>query len=654
MDWAHLLKFCLLEIETVQRSMQLILCLSFVFGLISADLWGQEAETFPPLQGDVAPADFDTMWAGIDPLAEPLETEAVKEWEQDGVVLRVVRFRIGVFKGKKSLLAGIYGFPKNTAGNLPGLLQIHGGGQFADARAVITNAKRGYATLSIAWAGRINATGYKVDRDIVKLFWADETSDPKYKLTTDWGALDAYHAPCRNSKNSFARLEPAEWTIDKVVSPRNSPWFLAAFAARRGLTFLEQQPEVDKNRLGVYGHSMGGKLTVLTSVDKRVKAAAPSCGGISHRDEPGAMFKNTISDSASLKHISCPIIFLSPANDFHGRIGDLPTAIAEIKSEQWRVTCSPHGSHQDTAEYEVATQLWFDQYLQDRFEFPLTPKTTLEIDKETGVPNFLIQPDASRAFDRIDVFYTQDGLANETPKERNITKNRFWHYASATKTDAGWQASLPVGDVEKPLWAYANVTYPLEKPVLGAGYYYSTYTADKFNLSSLVQIRTPKELQSAGCKATLKPMTLIEDFASGWEKEWFTYKPRQWRRSTHKVFSPLWQAPSKAELVFDVRCEQPNKLVVLLDEHASEVDIPAGDQWQTVRLSPSQFTDQANEPLQSWENLKTLSLSPSEKLKSTDRKNPRVVGQAWNGADPEFRNMRWETDESIQTQGSSE
>ena len=34
----------------------------------------------------------------------------------------------------------------------------------------------------------------------------------------------------------------------------------------------------------------------------------------------------------NLKHISCPIIFLSPANDFHGRINDLPKAVKEISS----------------------------------------------------------------------------------------------------------------------------------------------------------------------------------------------------------------------------------------------------------------------------------------------------------------------------------
>ena len=85
-------------------------------------------------------------------------------------------------------------------------------------------------------------------------------------------------------KNSFFGTAPADWTRDAVESPRNNPWFLCTLGARRAFTFLEQQPEVDATRLGVYGHSMGGKLTVaVAGADSRVKAAVPSCGGISDR-----------------------------------------------------------------------------------------------------------------------------------------------------------------------------------------------------------------------------------------------------------------------------------------------------------------------------------------------------------------------------------
>ncbi|MHC4581266.1 MAG: dienelactone hydrolase family protein, partial [Planctomycetota bacterium] len=252
-------------------------------------------ETLPPVTEGNVPQNFDDLWAGFDPRAEPLDIEILKQWEEDDVVLCIVRYRIGIFKGQKAMMAAVWGYPRGGR-DLPGLVQIHGGGQYADYRAVLTNAKRGYATISLAWAGRINAPDYRVNPDVVKLFWDGKKDDPRYKLTTDWGALDAYHAPCRNSKNAFARVSPALWTLDAVESPRNNPWFLCTLGARRALTFLERQPQVDPSKLGVYGHSMGGKLTVMTAVDPRVKAAAPSCGGISDRHSNDTLYSATIND----------------------------------------------------------------------------------------------------------------------------------------------------------------------------------------------------------------------------------------------------------------------------------------------------------------------------------------------------------------------
>jgi len=296
---------------------KLFVALIALMGLLDGSVVCGKDESLPPLKDGVAPQTFEELWAGYDPRAEPLEIETLREWEEDGVALRIVRYRVGIFKGRKAMMAAVYGHPKGGS-DLPGLVQIHGGGQYADYRAVLTNAKRGYATISIAWAGRISAPGYSVNKEIVKLFWDGKTEDPGYKLTTDWGALDAYHAPCRSKINGFVSIAPTSWTLDAVESPRNNSWFLCALAARRALT---------ADKLGVYGHSMGGKLTVLTAAaDTRIKAAAPSCGGISDRPTDNALYGATLHDGVNLKHISCPIVFLSPSNDFHGRIKRLSRA----------------------------------------------------------------------------------------------------------------------------------------------------------------------------------------------------------------------------------------------------------------------------------------------------------------------------------------
>jgi len=617
-----------------------VLLLSLLVGTAAG---GQEQDTLPALTSDIAPRSFREMWAGFDPRAEPLEVETLEEWEEDGVVLRVVRFRIGVFKGRKAVLAAVYGYPKGGSG-LPGLVQIHGGGQYADYRAPLYNGKRGYATISIAWAGRISAPDYRVTPKEVQLFWDGKTGEPAYKLTTDWGAVDGYHAPGRNPGNVFPSAKAASWTLDEVESPRNSGWFLCALAARRALTFLERQPEVDSDRLGVYGHSMGGKITVMTAAaDERVKAAAPSCGGISDRDNISPLYRATIGDDVNLKQIACPIIFLSPSNDFHGRIDDLQKAVREISSRQWRVTCSPHHNHQDTAEYEVAGPLWFDQFLKGSFRWPATPETALKLKRADGVPAFSVTPDRSRTIVAVDVFYTQQGQVEGEKYDRDNTKNRFWHHATAIRSSNTWTAKLPLIRTDKPLWVYANVLHALEKPVTGAGYYYGPYTAETFNLSSTMQMVSPAQLDAANVQATLERSLVIETFDENWQREWFTYRPEDWGRRTHKIYDDKWKAPANATLAFEVHSPEANKMVVGIDDFAVEITLEGGSQWQSIRLSPTGFQDVDGTPLPNWNEVKELRLVAAETLRTSGRgaRKSRDLGAPWQGPKPEFRDLRW-------------
>lgn len=600
-------------------------------------------ESLPPLKDGRAPEDFETLWTGYDPRAEPLEVEVLKEWQDGDVIMRVVRYRIGVFKGKRAMMAAVYGFPKG-AGKVPALVQIHGGGQSADSNAVLTNARRGYATISIAWAGRINTPGYRVNPAGVQLFWDGKTDDPNYKLTTDWGALDAYHAPCRNPKNAFAHVSPHPWTLDPVESPRNNPWFLCTVAARRALTFLEQQPEVDGSKLGVYGHSMGGKLSVLTTAaDSRVKASAPSCGGISDRPTDNLLYAASIADGVNLKHVSCPILFLSPSNDFHGRIDDLQNAVDEIRSDEWRVTCSPHHNHQDTAEYEVATQLWFDQHLKGNFKFPTTPDSSLELKTEKGIPVFSITPDTALPVLSVDIYYTRQGRSEGAKDDRENTKARFWHHTKAVKNGTAWTAELPLAGTDRPLWVYGNITYPLAKPVTGAGYYYGTYTSKIFNLSSRMRVATAEQLQAAGVRDAPTPSLLIESFEGDWEKEWFSYKPSEWPRKTHKLHDPQWKAPAEAKLAIDVHSENANRFVIGIDQHAVQVDLKGGTEWQALVLSAGDFKDASGNPMSDWTGIKEFRLSASDRLvvKIAGKEVVLALGGAWKGPNPKFRNLRW-------------
>ena len=114
------------------------------------------------------PQNLDELWADFSSLDRdtPLEAETLKEWNEGDVVCRVVRFQVGVFKGTPSRVAGLYAFPTGGT-SLPALLHLHGGGQSASLDSVVTDARRGYAALSLNPA----STPWQGPREIRNLRW---------------------------------------------------------------------------------------------------------------------------------------------------------------------------------------------------------------------------------------------------------------------------------------------------------------------------------------------------------------------------------------------------------------------------------------------------------------------------------------------------
>jgi pimeloyl-ACP methyl ester carboxylesterase len=597
--------------KTIFRLLALASCLT-----VSAQ------ETLPPLQDGAVLKTMEQLWAGYNPRQEPLEVQITKQWKQDGVVLQVLRYRIGVFKGQKSMMAAIYGFPEGGT-NLPGLVQIHGGGQSANINAVLTNAKRGYACISINWAGN-------------PLGGVSDYQGPN----TEWGAVDATQ---HTHDDHFHSTQPDSKTVDSVASPRNNNWFLVTLAARRALTFLEQQPQVNANQLGVYGHSMGGNLTLyVAATDPRVKAGViTSAGGIG--DGSDNQKDTPFNNAAYASRVTCPVLFVNPADDFHGTILGVDEAARIIKSSDFRFTRPPQLNHRSMPEFTVTGMLWFDHYLQGAAALPETPAATWTLNGAGVTPLMTVKPDASRLCQSVDIYYTQDGMQTD-PKSVSNNDNRFWHHVSARKTDAEWQASLPVVSVNQPLWAYANVRYALSKPVTGAGFYYALYTATNFSIASRLLTASPEMLQAAQVKPTLKVSRLIESFAPGWQGDWYTYNESgEWPWRTHKLHAAEWPAPPGAELAVDVRSAQPNKLAVQLDKYAAQTELKGGAEWQTVSFAAADFHDVTGAGLPEWRQFEELVLADAITLEANQNGKTESVslGSAWQGPRPEFRNLRW-------------
>ena len=600
------------------------------------------AETLSPLREGHPPATLDELWAGFDPRKEPLHAEVLKEWEQDGAVCRVVRYEVGTFKGVPARVAAFYVFPRGGT-NLPAILQLHGGGQSANFDGALADAKRGYAHLSLNWGGNKLNFGQ-----------AKETYDGPQ---TDWGALDATHPPQRNKVNHFAgALTPDEYTLDAVESPRNSNWFIVLVAARRALTFLEQQPEVDPARLGVTGHSMGGTLTTgLAGIDPRVKAAVPSCGGAGdltpdQAGVPGGLKKAhtpvelaCISDNAYIPRIVCPVLWLSPANDFHAHIDHMAWNWRNVPDERLRLSIAPHLNHRHTEEHEVTARLWFDQHLKGAFTMPATPELALTLATSNGVPAAIVRPDFALPVKRVDLYYAVD------PHELT----RFWRDARPVQDCNEWRAQLPVLSPDAPLFVYANVTYDLPPAARGV------HDPEQFTISSRVRSAAPEQLRAAGVRATDAPERMIDDGARGWT-DWYRLNwghPPLWFAATRKLKDPKWRGPDGARLVFDIRCETDNTLVIAFEcnqwgafepgkpavTYSVARELKGSPDWQSVAVD---LTDlRANdpkvaEPLANWRTVAEFSISPSGEVVK-DGVKTKVGGKAWRGP-REIRNLRWE------------
>ena len=141
----------------------------------------------------------------------------------------------------------------------------------------------------------------------------------------------------------------------------------------------------------------------------------------------------------------------------------------------------------------------------------------------------------------------------------------------------------------------------------------------------------------------MQPSLLIEAFDEGWEKEWFTYRPEQWGRSTHKLYDAQWKAAPAAKLGLEVRSVQPNKLVVGIDGYAAEVDLGGGPAWQQVTLAVGDFKNAGAQVLSDWNGKKELRLGAAETLKEKvfGEQKTLKVGGSWQGGAPVFRNLRW-------------
>ena len=586
---------------------------------------------------------WDTYHDAI--LNDPLNVEWSTNWVDNGISIWQIRYELGDWVGTQTnatpKIAAFYAYPVGGT-NLPGLVQIHGGGQRGMWEMAKLWAEQGYAAISINW-GALPLLDGQPNTD-----WDGLASG-----FTREGVTDAiFHNWCDPKVYSDGV------TLYDVPHPMNSSWIHNAYAGRRALTFLTSQSIVDADKLGVVGWSMGGNTTSKVATDPRLTAVGPGVGGTGFLYEdwwglPGSgrstngvvaydLHIRTVDSQSYWPDITAPTLYLEAANDFNAPFDLVIKALSlQPTNVPQRLAVSPHFNHRNWPDAEVSRILWMKTHLTESFDFPETSPAELDLSNPDGVPRFRVWPDTSTTnpIVSVDIYY---GIERDS-------RLRFWRDTIAVETNGYWEAECPIYDLDEMMAAMAIVKYD-------AGFETPLYSGQSstFSVASDVHLVYPPELANNGVKEVAEKTRLIDDFALGYKDWWYVnlgnVNQQLW---TRKLGDPSWRGPAGGQLAFDVTTTASgNTLGLHLDTeqwnttaattYKAKIALPVSG-VNSLSLPVSAFTNGNGVALTTWDNVKQLALMPANAL---DGLSPE-----WSGDAPAYSNLRWESGEWIFVNG---
>ena len=569
---------------------------------------------------DRIPVSVEELWEDFDPRGIPLEIDIIREWTENGSRWKEFYFTGEIWEGSSVRIYAMYAEPEG-ARNLPGMLHIHGGGQTVNTDWLRYWNERGYSAMTFNWGGE----------------WPDRE---RYAL---WGKLEQGN---HRQSNHMTTLP----------NPKANSWYHWILVSRRALTFLEQQPGVDPERLGIFGISMGGTIVWnLAGIDDRVKAACAIYGAgwnsyskdtavpDHNADNPNyRAWRRLLAPEAYAHRATCPILFLDASTDQHGNMDYAYRTLEDVPTET-RQVFTPRFRHHIEPEDAATLPLFMDWWLKDGSPLPETPAITLALDS-TGNPVARVVPDRPSEVERVAIYY---GVENTLPPTRSLRS------PNVTSTGDEWTASMTVSDVDAPIYAFANV-------------YYSSGAA----LTSQLVKRIPSALGNAAAHDV--PSMILGDFRDGWDS-WFyvpaytdptrtdtylhtttgpdgvpaiTINPdlmgNRLRIATHRIGDPKWRGHGDVSLRIMALADEGNQLEIALlttemvpgaITYKAVVPLVGSPGWQEIVLSRDSFTSSDGTVLPTWETLCKLEIA----LHQPDRSN----SVSWQGAPPLFAEIGW-------------
>ena len=192
------------------------------------------------------------------------EVKFINEFKPEGVSQNIKAFTIEgeEYQGRKTKVFGYYGLPNNTDKKIPAVVLVHGGGGHAYCCWVKEWNDRGYAAVAI------DTTGYM----------------PKNKNAGYREGLDDDNNWERQLNGVFEEKDyicpPDNDQMDIDDKELQSQWMFHAVSSLIKInSFLREQPEIDRDKIGVVGISWGGVITsILLGYDTRFAFGIPIYG----------------------------------------------------------------------------------------------------------------------------------------------------------------------------------------------------------------------------------------------------------------------------------------------------------------------------------------------------------------------------------------
>jgi dienelactone hydrolase len=527
------------------------------------------------------------LWADYDPNAGDFKEEIISEVTQSGIYSRESYIDCHVLDSA----IRVYCLYKVKAGavNAPGLLNVHGWmGAASIPQDFVTD---GWAVMSFDYCGK---TG-------------DRKHYTKYPDALRHGNMD--REVCGPVHSHTLDGKP-------ITDPRQTSDYVWYAIERRVLSYLEQQNEVDRSRLGAQGYSYGGTLMWPLGTDPRVKAIVAYFGigwteyyrskqvwmyNVPYVEPPKtsgeAIYLAAVAAEAYVPAITAPTLFLNGSNDHHGGHERGLESFKRFKAGvPWAFAIQARGHH-DTDKVRQDAKLWLEKYvLGKEIAWPAHPRSELALDAE-GVPQLVVMPAAADRVKNVEVFY-----ALKNP----CSFNRSWRDAAAVLQGNNWVASLPVLNIDDYVFAYANIAYD-----------------NTIVLSTDFNAAIPGKLGKA--KATDKASDVIASSSYG---EWtnvaevegpkgiksFRSINNQRGSGTEQLYDPKWRAPANAALGFKFYCTEPQTVVLSAGDHnhyAITLEISASDEWQTMVVPADRMISKFDQkPMKGWSIVGNIQLQP--------------------------------------------